>query len=281
MAVEQPSLLRHSELLVSSEARTKRAAQKLGDLSLGFGKKLRGRKRPEFEGPDRLLEPPPDTISINLIKALGKKLGKEKDPLFDQFTRHNRFGLSEVSLRDYCRAESSRRKQMPTDPNEAAEAKRADQRQPFNIRDKVQQGLFDDRNIARLRRGSLAAVQHAIRNDMPFDEAAVVNAADAIVDFGYCLHDNPYHIRHMGKEEFAINIAHIGNAAKEDPDVLRQNPDLVRLVQIEQAKRVQYWGDRFDLTVEVFAPQHLTQQNRSDGERVDTEAARLDALCQA
>jgi len=264
----------------SPDARAARIAERLGSLSLSFSGKLRGRKRPDIPGLGQPELIPPEPLEVGKVRSLGKKLDRQVKPLFDRFTRHNRFALSEEGLRAYCDAPATRKRLLPADPTLLSEAERAALRRPQYIRDKVQQELLDDRNIARIRRYSLKAVQFAIKNDVPIDEQARVMAADAITDFGYGLHDNPKLIKIYGQPELDVSIIRVGIAAQVDEAPFRENPDLLRMVQREQAKRDRYWGDRYDLAVLVYDGR-LTEDDQANNIRVETEVARLQALCQS
>lgn len=280
MALPEPNPEQHAHLMTDLEARDLRRAQRIGERSLASIHDLRGRRRSEVGSTDQL--PLYDSeIDSTRIQALGKYL-KGKQPIFDKFTDHYRVKPTKDSIERYVSGANANRHVTRADDHEKQrEIFRSMQRQTQHTADLLQQNVFDDLNVARLRRASLKALQHQVRNGLPLDPDAALEAADAILDFGQGLSANKDALRDIHDEGLGEEIAAIGTQAIDDPEILRQNPDLLRLTQIEQAARADYWQTLYEATEEhIPGSRLLTDHYRRAGE-VELELARLEALCQA
>jgi hypothetical protein len=265
-------------LMASPEARSNRQAEKLGKRAVDFSRGMRGRKRPELPQTEQLF-PLADTIADDRVTRLGQKL-RGQQPLFDQFTNHHKVKPTRDSIEQYCMGGNKRNRRWSDDPAERQEIRKAMRRQTQNIADGLEQGMFDDLNIARLRRKSVKVTRYLIGHNLPLDKQAAIHAADAIEDFGYCLLEQPKLLSELQEPDLAANIAHIGKRAAEDPEIMRQNPLLLRLVQIEQKARDDFWSERYPIVEHVLGDR-LTLADKANGEWVEVEIARLDQILQS
>lgn len=269
-------------LLESVEARAAREAEKLAKLPLTFRRKIQGQRPPQVNL-TVLLAMAETPLPMDTLERLADHLPKRL-PLFSRFIKHNRFPLDPRRFAAYVRAERYRSKTVPIDPEEREAWKQAAERQPYHIEDNVQQGLFVDRDIARLRKAAVSTVRYQLWADTPLDEQAAIIAADAVRDFGYSLYDtsnaNPEFLEDIGGSELALHVAAMGEAAADNPMLLAENIPLLAMTEQEQTHRVRYWGERYEFAVK-YGDDRLTQQHIEDGLWVDAEVARLEALCEA
>lgn len=265
-------------LLESAEARAERAAEKLAALPVTFHSKLRGQHPPEVDL-TQLIDMAENPLPDDKLEVLSGRLPVHR-PLFSRFTSHNRFVPSPRSLQAYLDANRHKTRVAPTEPDEYKAWMQATERRPYNIEDKVQQGLFVDRNIARLRRAALATTRYQLWRNTPLDETAAIFAADAVREFGFTLYDNPEFLEDIGGRETALHIAAIGEASADNLPLLAENFPLLSIVEREQENRERFWDARYQLTVE-FCEDRLTRQHKDDGIWTDNEVARLQALCEA
>jgi hypothetical protein len=280
MALEEPTPEQHAHLMADPESRVGRRAQRIGERSLASVRHRRGRRRPEIGSIDQL--PLYNTnIDASRIIALGKYL-KGKQPIFDKFTDHYRVRPTKDSIEQYVSAgNKNRRETRSSDHTKQREIFRSMQRQTQHQADLLQQSVLDDLNIARRRRASLHAIRFQVGHDQAFDPDAAREAADAVWDFGQGLSANKDMLRDVHDEGLGEVIAAIGTQAMNDPEVLRQNPYLLRLTQIEQAARVEHWQAIFEATEEHILGDRLTVDHYKRANETELELARLDTLCQA
>ncbi|HSX44162.1 MAG TPA: hypothetical protein VLE69_02590 [Candidatus Saccharimonadales bacterium] len=267
-------------LLESVEARATREAEKLAALPLTFRRKLQGQRPPQVDLAV-LLNMADNPLPFDKLEALSDRLPIQR-PLFSRFIRHNRFPLDPRRFAAYVNAPRHKSKAMPIDPEEREAWKQAAERQPYHVEDKVQQSLFVDRDIARLRQAAISTVRYQLWTDAPLDEHAAIIAADAVRDFGYSLYEkeNSPLLDDIGGQELALHIAAIGEAATDNPALLAENVPLLAMTEREQANREQFWDKRYRFAVR-YSEDRLTQQHKDDGQWADAEVARLQALCEA
>lgn len=275
-----PTPEEQAQLMISPEARAGRQALRLALRTLDFQGKPRGRKRADFEGEGRLPFQFADTMPTETVTRLAQVI-QPKQPLFDKFTNHHQVRPAKWSIDEYVMAGNKNRKvKLHAVPaGERSLVKNDMRRQTQDIADKLQQAIFDDRNTARLRRYSLRTTRYLISRGLPLDAEAAKLAADAIEDFGQCLQakSNNWVLRTVRDEDLGVQVVHIGHRAVEDPEILRQNPALLKLVQLEQKARDEFWSPRYEATQEHLGDR-LTKQDKQNGADLEAELERLAGL---
>ena len=281
----QPELL---EFLASPEVRADRRELRAGEF-VGFKDGLpRGRKHPELP----VASDAPRFIDEDQLISFAKIIQTEL-PLFTEFNNHARIEPTEQSIYGYCVSGNisamQKRRQMSQNgtlkPLTQQEI-RAMQRQTFYIGDQLQQYLFTEQNIAKLRRASLSSVRRQIENEENLDDLSAMYSADATRDFGYSVWLNATKKDDSGKtiidESFAEmgnTIYGIGKLAEQDHEILRSNPSLLKLVQLEQKAHYEYWSVRLEATKEYLGDR-LTKQQKAHELELDTEISRFETLGQ-
>jgi hypothetical protein len=272
-----PSPAEHELLISSPEARAERHAQRIGLYAIGLG---RGKKRNYYDGEGHL--PFPDELpSKEAITELGRYL-RGRHPLFDQFTDHHKAGPHPGDIDRYCWAANKsldERFKNEHDPKLREEIRRAMQRQSVSIGDKLQQAQFNNRNAALLRREAIATVQFQIAQGQPLDEGAIQRTADAVEDFGFCVSHTKQIGRDLDDEDLGYKIARVGFGGLDNPDLLTANPDILRLVRIEQTARLDKWGKLFEANQEYLGDR-LTENGQTALSNVTMEVERLSGLRQ-
>jgi hypothetical protein len=125
-------------------------------------------------------------------------------------------------------------------------------RQTQHIADQLHHVARTQLQLASIRRAALSAAQRSFRTVRPLSDEAALWAAEAIEDFGQCLKARPDITDRLGYDkDIATEITHVGLYGSYEPHSVLANGDLLRLVQIEQAKREEFWGARYDGYVEV------------------------------
>lgn len=283
MALRRPTPLGEKILEVSPEARAMRVAQRIADVAMPVSKKAisNSRRRSSPMDGNRLLPPTPEVIPSETINALGRHL-RDKQPLFDKFTKGFRVKPNKENIEAYINGGVRKAGPKP-DPaqTEILHGYYADRRrQALQVGDKLQREVFANRNTARLRRHALMTTRFLSSHDVPLDSAAATIATDAIVDFGHALNANVEDtLQPLHNEDLGYQIIVIGSVAEYDPTLLTDNPELLRLVQLEQKAREEYWGKLFDATVPVLGDR-LTKQHHADQHSLDAELGRLAELRQ-
>lgn len=271
-------------LLTSPEAMDERKARDLGKLAVFPHRKLQGRRRVAERNPgsfDFKLSP---TIPAEQIVKLGKALGG-KQPVLGKFNRAN--ALRDVSmegLEKFVHGGSNRNERRPIDPNNEREKRiirNNRRRQPEKLRTYFQRDTFEKYKTAQLSRASLDLVRKQLRRGLELDAVAVVWATQAIIDFGASLDEGEQGkeiLRGVRDESLGMKIRHVGELASEDTSVLGQNPELLRLVQLEQASREAFWGERYQLSTEVIDRDRLTVPHHENGNAITQEVTRMRQL---
>jgi hypothetical protein len=237
-----------------------------------------GRRRPAISTPDQLPFPVPRTIDPERVVLLGRSLTGQQ-PLFDEFTDHAHIDPDRRGVMLYVTGGPSAIsfKGLYGEAYDQAYARR--QRQREHRKDQLQKTLFIDLATAQWRRASLDTVRRQIGSTQPLDPAAATAAADAVVDFGYTLHAN-YRadtVATAGDRGLAEHIIGVGNQAETDPTILADNPQLLRLTQLEQKARVEYWQPRFEASVQ-YTGERLPRDYVANQQWLQTEIERLAQL---
>lgn len=257
------------QLLESPDARSERLAEYLGSLKPPT-EPLQGKTRETLFDSEM---PAPDEIPEVGIIELGRALAERPDPILNKFTRystpkpaHDWQAIERYIV--FAGSKQERRKlaqtidqpQLDTMNQEGATEEQKQQkkfalrRRPHNIADKVQRGFRVGVQLARLRRAALSSVQRSVREGTPLNPTAANWAADAIEEFGFSLRDtieaessSDFGSRLRAHDSVAADLEAIGVYSSKNPELLRRQPNVLRLVQIEQAKRVDFWGGYLDV----------------------------------
>jgi hypothetical protein len=293
-----PNNAEHRLMMDSPEQRALRCAARTGLLAVHGAITNRGRKRPNFEDPDRIVFDETNQLTRTEFTHLANAVAR-KSPIFDKFTKGYHVDPTESAITAYCsvrlikpiqnRKSSKQAKLDETeeqgrneliDPRTPAQLIQASKRQSQHIADMLQQSVFDNRNVALQRGISLRTIQQLLVKKREIDPVAAVYAADAIADFGYTLLDHPDIGRAAHEEDIAYRIARIGLVALKDPDVFRRNTSLVELVRREQGNRFAAWDTIYAATAR-FLGDRLLVVDKANGAALDTEIARQTAILEA
>ena len=243
--------------IVSPDFRQKRAADKLARLPVPQPP-IRGRRRLPGIGASPEVKPRP--ITEEAIVRLGKVL-RHEDPLVDDITRYGRPKPDPKAIGRYVMGGNRRWKQSPQNADE----RQAALRQTMNIADSFQRNTRVKLDAARIYRAALSSVQASAKEGLPFNESAVNYASAAIEDFGVCLRGYPDIVKRAGSgEELPGAIEHIGVYAYEHPEILYEYPTVMRLVQIEQAKRQAGWQDLFDASMVELGDRSTQEDHQAE-----------------
>src|SRR3989344_863619 len=257
-------------LLVSPEARAARQAERLAERPIKIYTVSRGRKRPELFPIDGLqLEYPEYTEALPLerIERLDRYL-QTNGPLFDQFTRGYQVKPDRDSIELYCMGSNKRNKRVPSDEITREEINANKRRQTQNVADKLQKEANTNFMFAYWRRNCLRATSRYLRGSSDgLDEWAILGAADAIEDFGHGLLENrkledDKIIDILQIEGMAEHLIYIGQFAPKNFALFTYNPNVLRLVQREQARRQEYW-ERLFIATRVLRDR-LTRSEKED-----------------
>lgn len=242
------SLEQEGELFSSPDARDARRQTQLSALAINFWDKPRGKRRPT------LVEAPtskPDRMPNHSIVQLGKLLKLEKTPVLDKITEFpTPTPRTWDAVERYIMGANTRVIEKGENVEERRAIRSGLRRQTQHVADKVQRDFRTGWQIARLRRAALSSVQDSVRNNSPILTEASLIASDAIEDLGVTLRDHPVTKKMPETTNMPIALEHLGVYAVDDPEVLREQPLVLRLVQIEQAKREEFWGEYYYLTLE-------------------------------
>ncbi|MEK7603467.1 MAG: hypothetical protein AAB459_04495 [Patescibacteria group bacterium] len=120
-------------------------------------------------------------------------------------------------------------------------------RQTQHIADRLERETLTNMLVAQLWRASLRTIQSQSLRGKEIDEHAAALSADAIHDMGFCLLPQKYKglENQPSNVEIGTKLIVLGEIAFKNIDLLRNNPDVLRLVRREQAKRDDYWTKRF------------------------------------
>lgn len=297
MPLSRPSPEEETALLESPQLRAERYADRLDEHSNDPNRKIRGVKRPELGFIAIVSELSIDPIHPNVVKALDRKLGKNR-PVFDRFTRHYRiYPPSKDKINTFIFGAQNKNKQWSSDHEEQRRIIADRKRQPKDIEDNMQRTVFRDLLIAKWRKASIGSVLHGIESGKTFDSEAQMAASDAMIDFGYCLMESrnqflidkfkffPLQPSNRGVGEvtgplIGAHIAFIGKQSEVEPSLLRLNPALLELVAGEQEHRINYWNKIYTSTFEFFGDR-LNKPERNEEAWVNSDIDRLANLDQA
>jgi hypothetical protein len=232
----------HNELMGSVEARSERRAQKLAALPIFIGRALRGYTR---EGGNAAL--PPYNIPENLIIDLGKRL--DGGPILrDKFTEKLPVLKSKDQYERYVTGGNKHNRRKETDPEEKHQARIARIRQTQHVSDRLHEETWKQWQLARLFKASVMHVKLSLQTGQPPRQDALVTAAAALEDFGYCLEgEERLKTLHNGGI-LPGRIKQAGIYGATHPESLQaQPPTLFLLVQREQERREELWGDNLDM----------------------------------
>lgn len=280
-ALPDPTPEEAATMLTSAEARDVRRRQRMGYLKIGPDFMKRGRRRADVS--HDLFSDLEPVIDDDVIVALGRRI-RPAQPLFDQFTKGHHVEPTKQAIEEYATGGNrathrvNRRKKdadpgfRPVVDNEKM------RRQSMHIADQLQRNLLVDRDMAALRHSAVWAVRRAIEDGAPIDSQAANFTADAIQDFGYALWENASKPGgNFNDTELGVRIVKVGLAAEDDSTVFAKNRNLLKLVQIEQTARRNYWSERFDASVR-YTGDRLPADIKSGEEETQAEIARLNAI---
>lgn len=293
--MERPGPEEAAELLYRPDLRAARFAARLAELPTPKPP-IRGRKIRELGFVETLEGESIGVLHPNSVRALGRRLSG-KQPLFDKFTRHYRvYPPTEESFNYYFEGAIRRNKKWSEDPTEQAAILADRKRQPRDVEDNLQRTVFVDRAIARQRRSAIAHIQRCVQTNQPVDPSAVIVAANAVEDFGFCLMDKENLPKlegfrffpgqpnsggdELGGVMIGAHIAFMGQQASNNPEVLVQNPELLRLVRVEQKQRQDYWGAIYEASVPILGDR-LTDHERAIDAAVDADVALWASISEA
>lgn len=227
-----------------SEVRERRRAKKLAAIAVPKPP-IRGKRR--LPGIGASPEAKPQPVGEEAIVRLGKVL-KHEEPLVDEITKYGRPDPDPDIISRYVRGGNRRWLEAP----KTVEERQAAFRQTMHIEDTFQRNTRAKGSTARINRAALSSVQASVREGIPFNAEAARYAAAAIEDFGICLREYPDVVARVGSgDELPATIEHVGVYASEHPEIFYEEPMLLRLVQIEQAKREEGWEAILDTTLRM------------------------------
>lgn len=284
----------HEQLVGSASFRAQHLSERLAEIPIHLGRAIRGRKRPALNFIETLHERSLPTVPEPVIKALERRLSNNEQPLFDQFSRHYLIkNPTKENVSRYIEGVNRRNKKWSDDPEVRRQLRQSKQRQIMYAGDRLQKTVLTDYNIARYREAALQATYRQIANNEAPDKELMIISAGAIEDFGFCLMDSsnvpliedfrffPLQNKSGGDElngsMIGAYLAHLGQRAVDEPQILTQNRALLQLVAFEQQKREAYWGRIYETSREVLG-NRLSQQDVDDMEWVDDTVKQFNAV---
>lgn len=218
-----------------------RRADKLGLLPVPT-KPLRGKRRVSSEFANPNVEP--TLLPNSVVIRLGKLLKGER-PLADEITKYGAPNPDPKAIGAYVMGANGRNRLT----GRTAEERAILFRQTQHVADKLQRELRTKVDTARIYRGALSSIRTSVEAQAELNPVAALYASAALEDFGICLRERPDVIARTGfTGDIAGTIEHMGVYAIEHPEYLGRQPDTLKLVQIEQAKREDFWGERLDVS---------------------------------
>lgn len=284
MSLQKPTDLGRRILEASPEARAARRAQRKADLAppLG-GKALRGMRRSSPEDGHRLLPIGSDIITADKIEALALHL-EGNHPVLNKFNDKYQVKPTRDAINAYISGGVKTNEPIPppSDPKAVREYFADRRRQALTIGDQLQIEAFKNRNIARLRRYSLLTTQFLGERGRDVDSQALLNAADAVQDFGQTLSERSSELlAPIGDEDLGYQITVIGMVANHDARIITDNPELLDLVLTEQKAREEQWDELYSATLShPDMGDRLEQLNHNDEIELQAELARMALLRQ-
>lgn len=277
------------QFFLSANERDRRRAEKIDALSSRVGKVLLGKQRPSM-----IIGHPierPRVIDEEQIQRLGEYLGKSKYPVLDHITSYPApYPVNWETIQAYTMGGNARfgkekgvRLNKPETREQWQEERNRKIRQTQHIADKVQTQFRTGLRIAQIRRKALSSVQDSVREGLSLNRSAAYYASEAIEDLGITMRYDPTKdVRNKSKRkdnplplppEFSgmpMRLEHIGAyATDEDPEFLQESPNLLRLVQIEQGRRKDFWQEYYDLSINEDRDRRTTEIKWMDLEVVN------------
>ncbi len=215
--------------------------------------------------------PPPVNIDPLLVQTLLEK-SRSMPPLTDKITAKYDIYPYPKAAEQYGMPQNrkylARVHAEVKDPKLIPVFNQAATRSLEHTRDNLQWNLWLKTSIAAWRMAHIDGFIAEVSMGRDPSEDVVRHTGGAIADLGYCLRsaEGAGLLRHVGQDiTTAHAIEHIGQyAANGHPEMLIANMGLVEFAQQEQDKRLEYWGDRYQATVEAFG-------NRLSDEDLRTE----------
>lgn len=281
-SLKVPTLAEHVKLMQSAEARAQRYGERLAQYGINEGITNRGRTRPALADNNDAVAAP-NFIDETEIARLAELVPSSR-PLFDQFSvgyyarpltkqRYEEYTLD----RRWAQQTNSTKKESE---NRSYDEKRAARyRQSQYVADHLQQTAFSHLTIARLRGTSLKTIILQARQPAAYDEYALIHAADAIADFGFCLMytdlpTNAWIAKLMPRNSTGSDIARLGIYVAQEPGALAGNSALARLVLQQQRIRQRCWNQTFHASVDYLGGDRLTKEDRHVEQCIGNEVAR-------
>ncbi len=233
----------HHELMVSQDAREERRQEILAQLPVGPGMIIRGRSRDFTQSLY-----PPMPLSDGLIEDLGLRFQKIGGIITSKFTENIPVLESREKYETYVTGGNRNNKRYETDPLEKKQANLARQRQTQHVSDRLHRETWLEWQTSKVLGAATSRVKRDIKLGRTLNETAAHISAAALEDFGHSLlESDSYREIHNGGI-IARRIIETALHGAEDHSILAANPPvLFLLVQREQERREQLWGDMLDL----------------------------------
>lgn len=201
--------------------------------------------------------PTPMNIDSNLAALLQVKM-QLIPPMTDKITSRYDIFPYKKSAEGYGKKHQrnflARVRSEERDPMRIAIFEQGATRSLEHVRDNLQWNLWLKTRIAEWRLAYVDSAIHPLElGETPSDDS-VRQTGGAIADFGYCLREQGGLLKSVDMDiTFAHSIEHLGHYVSEaNTDALASNLAVAELVQQEQEKRVNYWGERYGATREAF-----------------------------
>jgi len=233
----------HEAMMGSVNARAERRAEQLAALPVSIGQVFRGRLRDSE--PSRLSPP---VIHEQLIIQAGKKFANEKGIITSKFSENIPVLTTSSAYTSYVTGGNRHNRRFETDPKEKEQARLAKMRQTQHVSDRLHKETWLEWQTARLFVTATDVIKRAIWERRTLDQAAAFIGASALEDFGHSLLESGRYKDISSGGRLARSIIDAAYYGSEDPAVLRaQSPWLYLMVQQEQERREQLWGDMLGL----------------------------------
>lgn len=234
---------RHEALMSSVDARAERRAEILAALPVSIGQRFRGRERDHIA---RSFTPP--SIPENALFDMGARFRKMGGIITSKFTENMPVLDNPESYRRYTTAGNKNNKRIEVDPEEKRQARTARQRQTQHVTDKLHRETWLEWQTAKLYGAASMRVKQDIRRGEGIDETAGFIGLSALEDFGHSLLESGMYSRMHNGGTIARAMIGIALHGVENEGVIRaQSPTLFLVVQREQERRAQLWGDMLGL----------------------------------
>ena len=251
----------HQELMWSVDARDKRRATQLGALPVSIGQEFRGRTR---DYTPSLL--PPTPLPESLLTDMGIRFQRLGGVMLSKFTERLPALDTHYGYERYVTGGNRHNGRHETDPDEQLQARMAMRRQTQHISDKLNKNTWLEWQVANVFGAAVKRIKYDVRQGQELDTTAANLAASALEDFGHSMLESGRFSEMHNGGTIARNIIDTALHGVEDHAILAaQSPMLYLLVQREQERRSQVWGDMLELYErEDWGGERRTEQDRAD-----------------